>query len=58
MEPARARGLSALRQFLGFLLDSGYRLYGIPVSKTIDVDHPEDIKMAERYVKKSERGDA
>ncbi len=58
VEPARARGLSALRQFLGFLLDSGYRLYGIPVSKTIDVDHPEDIEMAERYVKKSERGDA
>jgi NDP-sugar pyrophosphorylase family protein len=56
VESARAQGLSALRQFLGLLLDSGYRLYGIPVSKTIDVDHPEDIEMAEQYVKKSERG--
>ena len=56
IEPARARGLNALRQFLGLLLDSGYRLYGAPVSKTIDVDHPEDIEMAEQFVKTSERG--
>jgi len=55
-ESARARGLNALRQFLGLLLDSEYRLYGIPVSKTIDVDHPEDIEAAEHYLKKSERG--
>ena len=55
VESARARRLSALRQFLGLLLDSGYRLYGLPVSKTIDVDHPKDIEMAEQYVKKSER---
>ena len=56
VEPARARGLNALRPFLGLLLDSGYRLYGLPVSKTIDVDHPEDIETAEQYVKQSERG--
>ena len=56
VKSARARGLSALRQFLGLLLDSGYRFYGIPVAKTIDVDYPEDIEKAERYVMKSERG--
>ena len=56
VESARARGLGALRQFLGLLLDSGYRLYGLPVSKTIDVDHPEDIEIAEQYLKKSEGG--
>ncbi len=54
VDPARARGLGALRQFLGLLLESGYRLYGVPVSKTIDVDHPEDIEAAEQYLNKSE----
>jgi NDP-sugar pyrophosphorylase family protein len=56
VESARARGLSALRQFLGLLLDSEYGIYGIPVSKTVDVDYPEDIDTAERYLKESERG--
>lgn len=56
IESARAQGLSALRQFLGLVLDSGYRLYGIPVSKSIDVDHPEDIETAEQFVKTSEKG--
>jgi NDP-sugar pyrophosphorylase family protein len=55
VEPARARNLGALRQFLGLLVESGYRLYGVPVSKTIDVDLPEDIGMAEQYVK-TDRG--
>jgi NDP-sugar pyrophosphorylase family protein len=53
---ARSRDLGALRQFLGFLLESGYALYGLPVSKTVDVDYPEDIEKAEQYVKKSKRG--
>ncbi|HVN22520.1 MAG TPA: NDP-sugar synthase [Syntrophorhabdales bacterium] len=57
VESARARGLNALRQFLGLLLDREYRLYGIPVSKTVDVDHPEDIETAERYLTENARGD-
>ena len=56
VESARRSGLSALRQFLGLLLDRGYRLYGIPVSKTVDVDYPEDIDTAERYLKERKRG--
>jgi NDP-sugar pyrophosphorylase family protein len=58
VESARAQRLNALRQFLGLLVDRGRKLYGIPVSKTIDVDHPEDIETAQRYVSESERGAA
>ncbi len=53
--PARAKGLGALRQFLGLLVESGYALCGIPVSKTIDVDYPGDIRKAEDYLKRAER---
>jgi NDP-sugar pyrophosphorylase family protein len=47
VDAARAKHLSALRQFLGFLIDHGYPLHGIPVSKTLDVDFPGDIRKAE-----------
>ena len=49
--PARRRKLSALRQFLGHLLDEGYLIHGLPVAKTINVDYPEDIEKAETYLK-------
>jgi NDP-sugar pyrophosphorylase family protein len=48
--PARRKKLSALRQFLGHLLDEGYPMHGVPVPKTIDVDYPEDIEKAEAYL--------
>jgi NDP-sugar pyrophosphorylase family protein len=51
---ARKRKLNALRQFLGFLMESGYSLYGSPVSKTVDVDYPEDIEKAEAFLKEAE----
>ncbi len=47
---ARRKNLSALRQFLGHLIDEGYPIYGVPVPKTIDVDYPEDIVKAEAYL--------
>ncbi len=50
VDAARAKRLSALREFLGFLIDHGYLLYGIPVSKTLDVDSPEDIRKAEAFL--------
>lgn len=50
VDAARAKRLSALRQFLGFLLDHGYPLHGIPVSKTLDVDSPGDIGKAEAFL--------
>jgi NDP-sugar pyrophosphorylase family protein len=52
-EEARSRGLSALRQFLCFLLEAGYGLYGISTAKTIDVDRPEDVLEAENYLKRA-----
>lgn len=51
METARQRQFTALRKFLGHLLDRGYRLYGARVPKTVDVDRPEDIATAEAFVR-------
>jgi NDP-sugar pyrophosphorylase family protein len=48
---ARARRLSALRQFLCFLPEAGFRLYAVSVAKTIDVDRPEDVAEAEYYLR-------
>ena len=48
---ARARRFAALRQFLGHLLASGYRMYGERVPKTVDVDRPADIAVAEAFVR-------
>jgi len=47
---ARRAAFSALRQFLGHLLDRQYALYGKRVGKTVDVDRPEDISSAEAFV--------
>jgi len=47
---ARALGLNSLRQFFRFLVRSGYPLFAVRVSKTIDVDRPEDIEAAENYM--------
>jgi NDP-sugar pyrophosphorylase family protein len=51
IETARRNRLQALRQFLGLLLEKGYPIYGVPVSKTIDVDCPDDLRTAEDYLK-------
>lgn len=48
---ARARGLTALRQFLAFLVDEGFPLWGIEVGPAVDVDHPEDVARAEAFLK-------
>jgi NDP-sugar pyrophosphorylase family protein len=48
---ARAASFGALREFLGHLLARGYRLYGEQVSKTVDVDRPEDLGVAEAFVR-------
>ncbi|MBW2147506.1 MAG: NTP transferase domain-containing protein [Deltaproteobacteria bacterium] len=55
IEAAQAKAMNALRQFLGFLMESGYSLYGIPVSKTVDVDYREDIEKAETYLRETEK---
>lgn len=47
---ARNRKLSALRQFLGLLIESDFPLYGAMSAKTVDVDYPEDIAKAEAFL--------
>ncbi len=48
---ARAQRFGALREFLGYLLASSYRLCGVVVPKTVDVDRPADIGVAEAFVR-------
>jgi NDP-sugar pyrophosphorylase family protein len=50
-EAARRDGVDALRTFLGRLLDRGYRLAGIPIAESIDVDRPADIETAEAFLR-------
>ena len=50
VEASRRANFTALRQFLRHLVRRGYRLYGAPVEKTVDVDRPEDIAVAEAFV--------
>jgi len=47
---ARNRKLSALRQFLGLLIEKDFCLYGAMSAKTVDVDYPEDIAKAETFL--------
>jgi NDP-sugar pyrophosphorylase family protein len=44
---ARRRGFGALRVFLTHLFDNGYRLGGVPMADSVDVDRPADIAAAE-----------
>lgn len=50
VEPARAAGFTALRQLLGHLVARGDRVEAELVGKTIDVDRPEDILVAEAFL--------
>lgn len=50
-EAARHDGLDALRTFLARLLERGYSLAGIPISRSIDVDHPADLAEAESFLR-------
>jgi NDP-sugar pyrophosphorylase family protein len=52
---ARRDGIDALRRFLGRLLERGYPLAGIPISRSIDVDHPADIETAETFLRSAPR---
>ncbi len=50
-DAARRDGLGALREFLGRLLQRDYRMTGIPIAGSIDVDHPADIAQAETFLR-------
>jgi NDP-sugar pyrophosphorylase family protein len=51
IDAARSARFTALRQFLGHLVDRGYVLYGAAVPKSVDVDRPEDIATAEAFIR-------
>ncbi len=46
------KGLSfpALRKFLAYLIESGVSCYGFDMAKSVDVDRPEDIAVAEEFL--------
>ena len=50
-EAARRDRVNALRIFLGRLLERGYYLAGIPIARSIDVDNPDDISIAENFLR-------
>jgi NDP-sugar pyrophosphorylase family protein len=53
-DEARRDGIDALRNFLGRLLERGYDLEGIPITGSIDVDHPCDIGAAEMLLRSAQ----
>lgn len=54
-EAARREGVDALRKFLARLLERGYPLAGFPIARSIDVDHPADIEIAEAFLRSAQR---
>ena len=50
-DAAQRDGLDSLRSFLGRLLERGYKLAGVPISQSIDVDRPSDIEIAETFLR-------
>ena len=50
-EAARRDRVNALRIFLGRLLERGYYLAGIPIARSIDVDNPDDVAIAEDFLR-------
>jgi NDP-sugar pyrophosphorylase family protein len=47
---ARRQGVCALRAFLGRLIERGYRIDGVVMPDSIDVDRPSDVVVAERLL--------
>ena len=52
-EAAAGRGadFAALRMFLKHLFDRGYRISGVPMPDSVDVDRPADVASAERILR-------
>ena len=48
---ARRRKLSAFREFLALLVEEGAPLYGFRAGDSVDVDRPEDVAVAEQFLK-------
>jgi len=52
---ARRRRLGALREFLALLLEDGCRLHGFAAGDSIDIDRPQDVAAAEKFLESRER---
>jgi len=51
IDAARAAQFTALRQFLAHLLARGYAVHAAPIGKTVDVDRPQDIAVADAFAR-------
>ena len=47
----RAADFAALRVFMKHLFDRGYRMSGVPMADSVDVDRPSDVASAERILR-------
>lgn len=54
-DAARRDGLARLRAFLARLVERGYRVDGVPVLESIDVDRPLDVDAAEALIRRVTR---
>jgi NDP-sugar pyrophosphorylase family protein len=50
-DEARRGGVSALRAFLSRLVHGGYRVEGVLMPDSVDVDRPDDVVVAERFLR-------
>ena len=50
---ARLDELGALRAYFSRLLERGYRIDGIPVRESVDVDRPDDVAAAEELLRRT-----
>lgn len=46
-----SRGVSRMRNFQRALIDAGLSLKAFPIEKIVDVDHADDIEVAERFLR-------
>ena len=51
LKAAIETGMSKMRNFQRYLLKNGFKLQARPFYKIIDVDHPNDIRKAERFIR-------
>ncbi|MBI1929966.1 NTP transferase domain-containing protein [Candidatus Poribacteria bacterium] len=51
IETAMNRNIKRLRNFLRLLLEKGYKLEGYPFSKIVAIDHAQDVRVAEQFLR-------
>jgi NDP-sugar pyrophosphorylase family protein len=54
--PSLGRGVERLRDYLGWLVDQGWPVFGVELPKVFDVDRPQDIAAAERALARVREG--